>query len=115
MLGGFGFWESPNSETTHMWLSHEAYCLPIFSDLESQDWHLAMAMQFQEGDECQVMDSCCLPPQIIPLIDPLGMDWLPQGEEAVWWSDQGYKHIKRKAQGLYPWLDQNVSTMMCIL
>ena len=53
-------------------------CVPyyflVFSDLESQDWHLAMAMQFQEGDECQVMDSCCLPPQIIPLIYLLGMD-----------------------------------------
>ena len=35
---------------------HIVTCVYCFSDLESQDWYLAMAMQFQEGDECQVMN-----------------------------------------------------------
>lgn len=33
---------------------HLVNSFPAFSDLESQDWQIAMAMQFQEGDECQV-------------------------------------------------------------
>lgn len=62
------------------------YSFPAFADLESQDWHLAMAMQFQEGNECQVSD-----PFLSLTLDDLtqlfqGVDWAPQGEEAIWWS-----------------------------
>ena len=42
--------------STHIYcyIIHNVHLFVTSVDLESHDWHLAMAMQFIEGDECQV-------------------------------------------------------------
>lgn len=81
------------------------------TDLESHDWHLAMAMQFIEGDECQVgvfstswqCSYCC---------SLSGVDRASKGEEDIWWSRKSNQHFNGETSSVYLWLEQNVRFIM---